>query len=61
MRIYDGDGNERGHVGGRRSLLTGDDALATLWDTGEGRDDAAWREGVDRILTGAGYRVEWYD
>jgi hypothetical protein len=61
MRIFDRGGTERGHVGGRRSLLTDDPALRLLWDAGEGEEENAWRERMDGALTGAGYRVEWYD
>ncbi len=61
MRIFDADGTERGHVGGRRSLLTDDPALRALWDAGEGDEETAWRERVDAALAGAGYRAEWYD
>ena len=61
MRIFDPDGSERGHVGGRRSLLTDDPALRAVWDAGEGEEDAAWRERIGAAYAGAGYRVEWYD
>jgi hypothetical protein len=61
MRIYDRDGAERGHVGGRRSLLSDDPALQSLWDAGDGEDDATWRKRIETALVDAGYRVEWYD
>jgi hypothetical protein len=61
MRVYDADGAERGHVGGRRSLLSDDPALLALWETCEDLDDAAWRERVGASIASAGYRVEWYD
>jgi hypothetical protein len=61
MRVFDTDGTERGHVGGRRSLLTDEPALLALWDPGDGEDDTAWRERIGAALAGAGYRVEWYD
>jgi len=61
MRVFDRGGVERGHVGGRRSLLTDDPSLGLLWDAGEGEEENAWRERMESALTGAGYRVEWYD
>jgi uncharacterized protein len=61
MRVYDRDGTERGHVGGRRSLVTDDPAVLALWDAGDGEEDAAWRRRIERVYTEAGYRVEWYD
>ena len=61
MRIFGSDGTERGHVGGRRSLLTDDPALRELWSPGDGEDDARWRQGIEAALAGAGYRTEWYD
>ena len=61
MRVFDRDGSECGHVGGRRSLLTDDPALQALWDQGDGEDDTPWRERIGAALAGAGYRVEWYD
>jgi hypothetical protein len=61
MRVYDRDGVERGHVGGRRSLLSDDPGLALLWDECENESDAAWRERIDALLAQAGYRAEWYD
>lgn len=61
MRVYDRGGAERGHVGGRRSMLSDDQELLAIWDEGEGEEDAAWRRRVDARLAAAGYRVEWYD
>ena len=61
MRVFDRDGTECGHVGGRRSLLTDDAALQALWDPGDGEEDAAWRERIEGVLVRAGYGVEWYD
>ena len=61
MRVYDRDGIERGHVGGRRSLLSDDETLLALWDTHEDLDDGAWRERIDAAIASAGYRAEWYD
>lgn len=61
MRIFDRDGTERGHVGGRRSLLTDDPELRALWNAGEGEEENAWRERIESTFSGAGYRVEWYD
>jgi uncharacterized protein len=61
MRVFDRDGAERGHVGGRRSLLTDDAALRALWYPGDGEEDAAWRERIEADLVRAGYGVEWYD
>jgi len=55
MQIYDGDGRVAGYVKGRRSLISEDRILASLWseipaDSG----DAAIKE----ILKRHGYRVE---
>lgn len=61
MRAFDRDGAERGHVGGRRSLLSDDPALQSLWDAGDGEDDTTWRKRIETALVDAGYRVEWYD
>jgi hypothetical protein len=61
MRVFDSDGTERGHVGGRRSMLTDDPDVRALWDTGDGEEEAAWRDRMESALERAGYRVEWYD
>jgi Fe-S-cluster containining protein len=65
MRIFSGNGQEAGKVKGRRSLDTGDAALARCWEEAVAPlatdDDIAWRSEVAGILGRAGYRVESYE
>ncbi|NLX48843.1 MAG: YkgJ family cysteine cluster protein [Methanospirillum sp.] len=61
MRVFDSGGVERGHVGGRRSLLSDDPILVALWDSGDGENDATWRKRMDAAITAVGYRADWYD
>jgi hypothetical protein len=42
-------------------MLTDDPDVRALWDTGDGEEEAAWRDRMESALERAGYRVEWYD
>jgi len=63
LRIYDGDGRERGRLVGRGSLLTDDERLAACWSTlaPVQIDDPDWRRVASRSLEREGYRGEWYE
>ncbi len=65
MDIQDSMGRHLGKVGGRRSLISTDPSLSTLWREEihplSETDDPSWREKVRRILERNGYQVVLYD
>jgi hypothetical protein len=63
MRIFDASGIERGHIAGRRYLVTEDPVVERVWNAQVGMDgdEDAWRAQGDRALDTIGYRAVWYD
>ncbi|MDD1679887.1 MAG: YkgJ family cysteine cluster protein [Methanomicrobiales archaeon] len=65
MDILDGTGERRGRVGGRRSLISKDQDLVTLWQKEiqplPEDSEIIWRETVKAILEKGGYRVIVYE
>jgi hypothetical protein len=65
MDILDVRGKRRGRVGGRRSLMSSDPDLLTLWQKEiqslSIESDMAWREHVTAILEGNDYQVVLFE
>jgi hypothetical protein len=65
MDILDNLGMRRGKVGGRRSLISTDPELLTLWQKEvqaiSEESDSSWREKVRELLERRGYSVVLYE
>jgi Fe-S-cluster containining protein len=65
MDIFEINGERRGRVGGRKSLISSDPELLALWQQEIGPlselSDSSWRETVKVILERGGYRVVLYE
>jgi Fe-S-cluster containining protein len=65
MDILDANGERRGRVGGRKSLISSDPQLLSLWQQEivplSEMGDSSWRETAKVILEKKGYRVLQYE